>query len=409
MKSIIRCISLVLTLVLMVGSVVFSVSGTDNPEDTLEFTDVESQSWYYNSVKYVFENKIMQGVSYTLFSPNGRLTRAMAVTILFRLSGEPSENNDNTFIDVEKGKWYSKPISWAQSEGIVNGKTPEVFDPDGEILRAEFATMLYRYLSSSKMVLSEIRDGEPIDIDSVPKYAKESVRKMYRSGIINGRSNGEFDSAAPITRSETAAMVERYDKNTAPKLTINGVWKDNAVTMGWVLNELYELDDKPDVQDWSPYEDYVQIGIYLPDDPGWVKTQDEIEFWNNTVKQKWYYKSLLWARANDLYSCFVQWNGRWDSEWIERDFEESVICMDELADIIVNYCDKINLQLPKVRDYPGFADVDEADSACQNLIILYQSGVIPEVKGDQFGFNRAVIYDEAIMIINGLNAIKNQD
>ena len=312
MKPIIRCVSFALAFVLVVGSVVISVSGTETPENKLEFTDVKNQSWYYDSVRYVFENKIMQGVSNNLFSPNGKLTRAMAVTILFRLSGEPDVNNDNTFIDVEKGQWYSKPVSWAQSEGVANGRTLEKFDPDGEILRAEFATMLYRYLylSSSEMILPEVRDGEPVDIDSVPKYAKESVRKMYRSGIINGRENGEFDSSAKITRSETAAMVDRFLEK-AKSITSDdgfGIRVDfdvpdaeegffrggriSDVTVGYVpegLN-LYEVEDtgSEDIRTLrlstaydleSITQPFVMVGIYTSSEfkPGWgYKTYEHV-------------------------------------------------------------------------------------------------------------------------------------
>ena len=178
----------------------------------LPFKDVAKESWYFGNVKYALDKNIMKGVADDLFDPEGKLTRAMAVTILYRVAGEPEVTDKNSFSDVSAGTWYTDPVSWAQAKGIVMGRTTTEFDPDGDITRAEFAAILYRYKIASYKTLGATRDGEPTDIAIVPEYAKDAVRKMYRSGIINGRENGAFDPSAKITRAETAAMIERYDE-----------------------------------------------------------------------------------------------------------------------------------------------------------------------------------------------------
>ena len=400
MKTMFKVLSFALA-VLMLGGVSVVFAG----EKTASFSDVGADDWFYDSVKYVSADGIMQGVSNIRFDPEGKLTRAMAVTILFRISGQPEVTEKNTFSDVPDETWYTEPVSWAQTEGIVKGRTKTEFDPNGEIIRAEFAAMLSRYITYSDMVIREIRGGEPSDIDSVPEYAKEPVRTMYRSGIINGRENGEFDADAQITRCETAALVERYEKKSQPKVIENGVWRDNAVTRGWVINSLYELEGKPDVKDWSPYDGTYEFAIYRPDDPDWVKTHNEREFWGYTVKQKWYYKSLLWARENYLYSALT-WKGVWDSEYVERDFEQSVISKDEFIELLFNYCRRVGLELPKVRDYPGFEDVIEDYYNVDAVTALYEAGVVSEKGYGEFGINEIVYYEDAIEVIKRLAELK---
>ncbi|MBQ6677580.1 MAG: S-layer homology domain-containing protein [Clostridia bacterium] len=403
MKKMIGFLSLLLATVIFAGSLSLSVGAT---ESSSAFRDVTEDDWFSESVKYVFEKGLMQGIGNFLFHPDGKVTRAMAVTILYRATGEPGIAEQNTFSDVPADTWYTDPVSWAQSEGIVNGRTKTEFDPDGNIIRAEFAAMLSRYMTAYDMVAEEIRGGEPVDIDSVPEYAKEPVREMYRTGIINGRENGTFDAEANIIRAEAAAMVERYDKKAFPKLTENGVWKNNCVTPGWVLNALYELEGSPDVADWSPYEGTMEFAEYRPDDPVWVKTHNEREFWNRTVKEKWYYKALLWARENRLYSCFGLWESFWDSEYVERDFESTVICKGELIELLYEYCLKFKIELPKVRSFdfsvitPDFYDINA-------VAALYEAGVVSSNDTQSFRLIDIIKFDEAKEIIDNLAVIRN--
>ena len=324
-------------------------------------------------------------------------TRAMAVSVLYEMSGEPEVTGTSTFSDVPEEAWYSDPVTWAQSEGVVNGRTPTRFDPEEEANRAEFAAMMSRYITASDTVVYEERGGEPSDIASVPEYAKEPVTKMYRSGIINGRENGAFDAADGITRSEARAIVERYEKKSIPKVTENGILEDNTVTLGWMLNALYELEGTPEVADWSPYDAFEGA----EDVPEWAAEQAEKEFWEVAVREKWYYKTLMWARENYLYSVW-----RDNSEYVEIDFGEAYIYTEELVNLVYGYCERFGVKLPKTRDYPGFDDLDGTEYDLRGAIALYEAGILSGCDEKTFGIRDIVRYEDAVAVVRRLAELR---
>ena len=215
MKKLLTIVSLCLAVVMALPLVASCTAGE------MPFIDVRAGKWYYGNVKYVYENGIMNGVTDTKFDPNGTLTRGMCATIIYRMAGRPKTEAENKFTDVKAGKYYTKAVTWAQSNGIVNGRTETAFDPDGDIKRAEFATMLYRYLSFKMLVLPIIKDDSPADDDLIPSYATEAVDALFRAGVVNGREDGRFDPKAKITRAEAAAMLDRFIK-TAEERSITG-------------------------------------------------------------------------------------------------------------------------------------------------------------------------------------------
>ena len=211
MKKLISLISLCLAVVIVLPVCAFAEQAADLP-----FRDVGAGEWYYGNVKYIYENGIMKGTSDTEFSPDGTLTRAMCVAILHRVAGEPEPEAESSFTDVSDTAYYSKAVSWAREMGIVQGKTRKVFAPDDAITRAEFATMMYRYLYGANLDLKETKNSDPSDYSAIPSYAQEAVTVMYRSGVLNGKENGRFDPDAPITRAETAAIIERFSNTAVP-------------------------------------------------------------------------------------------------------------------------------------------------------------------------------------------------
>ena len=210
MKKLLTIVSFCLAVVMALPLVASCTAGE------MPFIDVKTGKWYYGNVKYVFENGIMNGVTETKFAPQGTLTRGMCATIIHRMAGSPKTEAENKFDDVKAGKYYTKAVAWAQEAGIVNGKTSTMFDPDGAITRAEFATMMWKYVYAMDLDLKETRESDPSDFVKTPKYAREAVTMMYRSGVVNGRGNGEFDPDAPITRAEVAAMIERFNNTAVP-------------------------------------------------------------------------------------------------------------------------------------------------------------------------------------------------
>ncbi len=203
-----KFLSFILSAVILLSAVI-TVSAAS-------FSDVKSSAWYYSSVNYVSDKGIMQGTSSGKFSPNANLTRAMGVTLIHRLAGTPSASGASIpFTDVKSGQWYTDAVKWAYKNGIVTGKSSTYFDVNGDITRAEFATILNRYSNHRNYTLPRTRMDIFSDFNKIPTWAISAVDTMYKAGIINGKDDGTFDPNAKITRAEAAAMIERFDK--APK------------------------------------------------------------------------------------------------------------------------------------------------------------------------------------------------
>ena len=110
----------------------------------IEFFDVSSDEWYANAVVWAYENGITTGTSQNNFSPEDTVTRAQFVTFLWRLEGKNSTSAGNPFIDVPRGQYYYDAVLWAYKEGITTGTSSTTFEPDGNCLRQEVVTFLYR-------------------------------------------------------------------------------------------------------------------------------------------------------------------------------------------------------------------------------------------------------------------------
>ncbi|MBR3639556.1 MAG: S-layer homology domain-containing protein, partial [Clostridia bacterium] len=241
MKKVLIAVSAVLSLVMLTPLAAFAAkNGGDG------FSDVDSAKWYYDDVSKVCSSNLMKGVSATKFDPEGTLTRGMCATILYRAAKEPAVKAKATFTDVEAGAYYADAVAWAQIEGVVNGKTATEFDPDGDITREEFATMLYRYTDAEDLTLPETRDGEPVDADEVSDYAADAVDNMYKGEVVNGRENGEFDPDDDITRAETAAMMNRFLERVTVRWT----------TFYRTLNETWDYDA------WVTFDQDAEGGFY---------------------------------------------------------------------------------------------------------------------------------------------------
>ncbi|MBR3424146.1 MAG: S-layer homology domain-containing protein, partial [Clostridia bacterium] len=121
------------------------------------YSDVENGRWSRDAVEYVSEKGYMQGVGGGRFDPGGAMTRAMVVTVLWRIEGKP-EAGKCSFSDVPSGQWYSEPVAWAEATGVVTGVGGGKFDPNGKITREQLATILYRYCNYKKLDVTEKGD-----------------------------------------------------------------------------------------------------------------------------------------------------------------------------------------------------------------------------------------------------------
>ncbi|MBQ8523499.1 MAG: S-layer homology domain-containing protein [Clostridia bacterium] len=205
-----KLISILLALIIS-ASMMLSAALPVSAAETTVFTDVKSGDWYYTDVSYVTEKGIMQGTSGTHFSPKGSLSRAMAVTVLYRMVGTPSTSGIRLpFEDVKGGKWYTDAVKWAYKNGIAIGKTETRFAPSDSITRAEFATMLHRYVDSNNLELPKFRTLFIKDVSDIPEYAFEAVRDLYKAQVIDGRDDHTFAPYDTITRAEAAKMLHMF-------------------------------------------------------------------------------------------------------------------------------------------------------------------------------------------------------
>ena len=174
------------------------------------FTDVAPGAWYYDAVSYVYANGLMDGTSATTFETNANMTRAMLVTILWRMEGEPVVNYIMPFTDVDGGAWYAEAVRWASSEGIVEGVSDTSFVPNAEITREQLAAILYRYAGEPATAanLAGYADGA-----SVSAYAVDAMRWCVEHGIITGTTATTLEPQGTATRAQAAAMLMRFAEN----------------------------------------------------------------------------------------------------------------------------------------------------------------------------------------------------
>ena len=178
---------------------------------TLRFDDVSRSDWFYDDVRYVYENGIMDGTGAYRFAPNAQLTRAMIVTILYRMDGSPAMSGASDFKDVDSGMWYGKAVAWAAANGIVNGYGSGRFGPNDPVTREQLAAILYRYTAYRKA--STASNGDNLasfsDLGTVSGYALESMNWAVGTGLLKG-ANGKLDPKANATRAQVAAIIHRY-------------------------------------------------------------------------------------------------------------------------------------------------------------------------------------------------------
>ena len=163
------------------------------------FYDVPASAWYYTAVKYVYDNKLMDGVDTYVFAPNDTLTRAMVWTIIARMSG----------VDTTGGNtWYAKAQEWVITNGISDGE-----NPTAAITREQLVTMLYRY---AQIKGYDVSVGENtnilsyVDATSISEYAMSAFQWACGSGLTEGDENGALTPLATATRAQAAAMIMRF-------------------------------------------------------------------------------------------------------------------------------------------------------------------------------------------------------
>ena len=184
------------------------------------FSDAPRGQWFDKALDYVCSTGKMNGVAPGVFDPQGTMTRAMAVTILWRINGEPAPKTAAAFSDVPAGQWYSTAIAWAVESKITNGTTATTFSPTAPVTREQMATFFSRMILSiggqnpeapmSEVVARAQLAKQYSDAASISSYAAGHVVICLQTGVMTGNADGTFAPQANITRAQGAQMLMNY-------------------------------------------------------------------------------------------------------------------------------------------------------------------------------------------------------
>jgi hypothetical protein len=170
------------------------------------FDDVALSGWRNDAVYWMRSSGVTTGCSATEFCPDQEMTREQQITFLWRYAGEPSPGASSPFSDVEAGRYFTNPVTWAYNNGITNGVSPTSFGTGQAITRAQAVTFLHR------------QAGEPAPTVANPfvdvpagTYYTDPVRWAFENGITTGTSPTTFDPNQAVTRVQFAAFLSRYD------------------------------------------------------------------------------------------------------------------------------------------------------------------------------------------------------
>ena len=188
------------------------------PEDPFpeRFEDVQKGDWFYDDVKFVYNQNLMVGVSETRFAPNATANRAMIATVLYRLAGTPTYTTENPYTDLKQGSYYYDAVLWCTENGIFEGYGNGKFGPMDAVTREQLAAVLYRYTekyldmdASSRVVLKDVYR----DYEKISRWAEDGMSWASATGLMEGYPDGTVRPRNGEKRSEIAAMFHRYCVN----------------------------------------------------------------------------------------------------------------------------------------------------------------------------------------------------
>lgn len=244
------------------------------------FSDVSSDSWYYDSVRYVAEKDYMNGTSATTFEPNSDMTRAMFATLISRVAGAEVDNSAaSEFTDVVSGQWYTGAIEWGVENELITGYGNGLFGTNDSITRQDIAVLTQRFLDWYCAENNKSLNFEPLvenftDADSIADYAQEAVEFCREAGLLTGYEDGSFRPLGTATRAEIAAIVERIEfimESASPAVVYTDT-EGNRATLEIAAGDVITVDPNNGsvTYDGTTHRDEFTItateeGITLPD------------------------------------------------------------------------------------------------------------------------------------------------
>jgi hypothetical protein len=172
--------------------------------------DISASDWFHDDVEFVVERGLFRGVSDSEFAPDAGMTRAMLVTTLHRLAGEPPAGGAR-FVDVPAGQWFTEAVAWASANGVVDGYGENVFGTDDVVTREQAAVFLHRYARLAGYDVSASTDlSGRVDAGMISDWAREAMIWANAAGLITGRAGGALAPADAVTRAEVSVILRRF-------------------------------------------------------------------------------------------------------------------------------------------------------------------------------------------------------
>lgn len=224
MKNLKQMLCWILTVSMVLGLLPSSALATGSAG----FKDVRDGDWFYEAVEYVTAEELMVGVGGNKFDPNGQTTRAMVVTVLYRMEDSPVAGGAG-FADIEDGKWYTNAILWAQSNGIVNGYNDGTFRPNTPMTREEMVAVIYRYSTYKGQDVSESTAMSVFsDHASIHSYASDAMSWAVAVGLIKGFPDGTIRPQGESNRAQLATVLMRFQRILSSDVTYTVTFKTNG-------------------------------------------------------------------------------------------------------------------------------------------------------------------------------------
>ena len=207
-----RVFSAALACVLLVSATVSLNASAANVSD---MTDIPSGSWYESAVRYCLNNNYMNGESETKFNPNGTVSRAQMVQVLYNLEGQPGYTSGHTpFEDITPGSWYYNAVRWSEENGIASGTSATTFNPNTPVTREQVATFFANYAKFKNNYSGAQSDlSKYSDRNKISAWAKENISWAVNYGLMSGTSETTLDPQGTCIRAQLAQFIKNYFKD----------------------------------------------------------------------------------------------------------------------------------------------------------------------------------------------------
>ncbi|MCT4621789.1 MAG: S-layer homology domain-containing protein [Marinisporobacter sp.] len=177
-------------------------------EVKVTFKDLAGYEWAKEAIEAMAKGKIINGRKAGIFDPSANITRAEFATLVTKMMGYPTEEMNLSFRDVSKDAWYYDYVGAAYKNGLINGRSETIFDPNGNITRQEMAVIVAKVLEKKgyeKANLDHLNIFE--DTENIARWAKNSVSLCVKEKVISGMGDGNFAPKENANRAQAATML----------------------------------------------------------------------------------------------------------------------------------------------------------------------------------------------------------